>query len=92
MRSVTPRPERDEPPDARDGLTRKERVVLWVLAGLQAERGDGHVPLVLLYGRVIEHVDMGVEELKKIATRLCGRAVSTSPSSSDRSTRPRSSR
>src|SRR4051794_35990852 len=45
----------DDVPDARDGFTRKERVVLWVLARLQAERGDRNVPLPLLYGHVIEH-------------------------------------
>ena len=60
-------------PDARDGLTRKERIVLWVLSTTQAERGDRNVPLPMLYGRVIEHVDMGVAELQEIVARLGAR-------------------
>lgn len=63
----------DELPDARDGLTRKERVVLWVLAQVQAERGDRNVPLPLLYGRVLEHVDMSARELQEIVARLGAR-------------------
>ena len=64
---------RDELPDVRDGLTRKERVVLWVLATTQAERGDRNVPLPLLYGRVIEHIDMSIAELQEIVARLGAR-------------------
>ena len=63
----------DELTDARDGLTRKERVVLWVLSTTQGERGDRNVPLPLLYGRVIEHVDMSVAELQEIVARLGAR-------------------
>jgi hypothetical protein len=63
----------DELPDARDGLTRKERVVLWVLAEVQAERGGRDVPLPLLYGRVVEHADMSVAELQEIVARLGAR-------------------
>lgn len=63
----------DELPDARDGLTRKERVVLWVLSTTQAERGDRNVPLPLLYGRVVEHVDMSIAELQQIVARLGAR-------------------
>lgn len=63
----------DELPDARDGLTRKERVVLWVLAQVQAERGDRNVPLAMLYGRVLEHVDMSARELQEIVARLGAR-------------------
>jgi hypothetical protein len=65
----------DDLPDARDGLTRKERIVLWVLAQTQAEEGDCSVPLPMLYGRVLEHVDMSVEELQGIVTRLGARRV-----------------
>jgi hypothetical protein len=60
----------DELPDVRDGLTRKERVVLWVLSEVQAERGDRAVPLPVLYGRVLEHVDLSVAELQAIVARL----------------------
>lgn len=61
----------DELPDVRDGLTRRERIVLWVLSTTQADRGDRNVPL--LYGRVLEHIDMSVAELQEIVGRLEGR-------------------
>jgi len=60
----------NEIPDARDGLTRKERVVLWVLSRLQNERGGRNVPTAMLYGSVIEHVDMSIDELQRILQRL----------------------
>ena len=65
--------EDDEIPDARDGLTRKERVVLWVLSNLQAEEGGRSIPLPMLYGRVVEHVDMSVAELQELVARLGAR-------------------
>lgn len=60
-------------PDARDGLTRKERLVLWVLAETQRERGDRNVPLPMLYGRVLEHIPLSMSELQSIVQRLAGR-------------------
>ena len=63
----------DDLPDARDGLTRKERIVLWVLSTTQAERGGRNVPLPMLYGRVVEHVDMSVAELQETVARLGAR-------------------
>lgn len=63
----------EELPDARDGLTRKERIVLWVLSTTQAERGDRNVPLAQLYGRVLEHVDLSAGELQEIVARLGAR-------------------
>ncbi len=45
---------RDDLPDVRDGLTHRERVVLWCLSALQKERGDRHVPTGMLYGSVVE--------------------------------------
>lgn len=71
--SGDPRDARDELPDARDGLTRRERVVLWVLASLQRERGERGVPLPLLYGHVLERVDISIDELTRIVARLGGR-------------------
>jgi len=62
----------DDLPDVRDGLTRKERVVLWVLHQTQAERGGRNVPTAMLYGRVVEHIDMSVDELQRILQRLIG--------------------
>jgi hypothetical protein len=63
----------DDLPDARDGLPRKERVVLWMLAKVQEERGGRDVPLPMLYGRVLEHVDMSIAELQDIVARLGAR-------------------
>jgi len=60
-------------PDARDGLTRKERVVLVTLAALQKENGNRAIHLPHLYGRVLEHIDMSREELQAIVKRLAGR-------------------
>ncbi len=62
----------DDIPDARDGLTRKERVVLWVLRRAEAERKGRGVRAAMLYGRVIEHADMSIEEFMAIVERLSG--------------------
>lgn len=61
---------REEMPDVRDGLNRKERVVLTVLNALQAERAGRHVPTAQLYGRVLEHTDLSIQELQAILRRL----------------------
>ena len=58
--------------DARDGLTRLERVILWQLREAQQERAGQSVPTALLYGRVIEHVDVSVEEFQRTLQRLVG--------------------
>lgn len=63
----------DDIPDVRDGLTRKERVVLWQMQVLQEELGGRNVPTAMLYGRVVEHVNMSVDELQRILQRLVGR-------------------
>ena len=65
-----PGPVFDDLPDARDGLTRKERVVLWVLSQAERERKGRAVRSAMLYGRVIEHIDMSIAEFMRIATRL----------------------
>jgi hypothetical protein len=57
-------------PDARDGFTRKERVVLWVLRRAEAERKGRGVRAAMLYGRVLEYVDMSIEEFMAIVERL----------------------
>ena len=64
----------DDLPDARDGLTRKERVVLWVLRGAESERKGRGVRAAMLYGRVIEHVDLSVEEFMRMVTKLSRQA------------------
>jgi len=57
-------------PDARDGLTREERIVLVTLAALQKENNGRNVATAQLYGRVLEYVDMSKEELMRILQRL----------------------
>lgn len=59
-------------PDVRDGLNAKERIVLTCLRELQQARKGRNVPTAMLYGRVIEHVDMSVEELQAILQRFVG--------------------
>ena len=59
-------------PDVRDGLTRKERVILYCLHQAQAELGGRNVPTVMLYGRVCERIDIGAEEFQQILARLTG--------------------
>ena len=63
---------RDYLPDIRDGLTSRERTVLHCLYTLQQERGGRHVPTGMLYGTVVEYVDMSVEEMQRILVRLVG--------------------
>lgn len=62
----------DNLPDVRDGLNRKERVVLYCLHKLQEERGARNVPTVMLYGRVVEYIDISVDELQSILQRMIG--------------------
>jgi hypothetical protein len=64
-----------EIPDARDGLTRKERVVLWVLSQAESERKGRGVRAAMLYGRVVEHVDMSIEEFMCIVERLSSLSI-----------------
>lgn len=64
---------RDALPDIRDGLTRKERVVLHVLHETQKERGDRPVPTAMLWGRVCEHFHISPEELSEMLARLGAR-------------------
>jgi hypothetical protein len=65
----------DDIPDARDGLTRKERVVLWALRQAERERKGRGVRAAMLYGRVIGHVDMSIEEFMQIVERLSALAT-----------------
>jgi hypothetical protein len=62
--------ELDNLPDVRDGLTRKERIVLYCIDQIQKELGGRNVPTVMLYGRVVEHMDMSEQELQLILQRL----------------------
>lgn len=62
----------DRLPDVRDGLTRVERVILWQLSECQKERGGRNVPTAMLYGRVVEHVNISEGELQRTLQRLIG--------------------
>jgi hypothetical protein len=62
----------DRLPDVRDGLTRLERAILFVLDETQRERGGAAVPTAMLYGRVLEFVDVGVDEFQSTLARLIG--------------------
>lgn len=59
-------------PDVRDGLTRVERVILWQLHETQKELGDRNVPTAMLYGRVVEHVNISIGEFQSTLARLVG--------------------
>ena len=60
----------DEIPAARDGLTRRERIVLATLRDVEAERPGRDVPTAMLYGRVVERIDLSVDEFQAVLRRL----------------------
>ena len=60
----------DDLPDIRDGLARKERIIMYCIDKIQKESGGRNVPTAMLYGRVIEHIDMSVDEMLLILQRL----------------------
>lgn len=60
----------DDLPDVRDGLARKERIVLYCLDQLQQERGERNVPTAMLYGRVIERVNMSLDDFQAALTKF----------------------
>jgi hypothetical protein len=64
---------RDRLPDVRDGLTRLERAILFVFEEIERERGGANVPTAMLYGRVVELVDVSVDEFQATLARLVGR-------------------
>ena len=57
-------------PDARDGLTRTERIILYVLHETQKGLKGRNVPTAMLYGRVLEYVDISEAELHLYLDRL----------------------
>ena len=59
-------------PDARDGLNRKERIVMYCLMQTQKEFRDGNVPTITLYGRVLEHIDVSEAEFQHILAKMTG--------------------
>ncbi len=57
-------------PDVRDGLTRTERLILYLIHETQKELNGRNVPTVMIYGRVLEYVDMSEAELHVYLDRL----------------------
>ena len=47
-------------------------MLLYAVKHLQQERGGRNVPSGMLYGTVVEYVDMSVEEMQSILVRLVG--------------------
>lgn len=66
-------------PDVRDGLTRTERLILYLVHETRKERGGRNVPTVMLYGRVLEYVDMSEAELHVYLDRLGVRGDGAQP-------------
>ncbi|MEM9300778.1 MAG: hypothetical protein AAGE01_01625 [Pseudomonadota bacterium] len=69
----------NEIPDARDGLTRLERAVLYILHQMERERPGRPVPTLELYGRVVEIVDCSQAELQAVLNRMVDRPISGDP-------------
>jgi hypothetical protein len=63
-------PLQDLLPDVRDGLDRRERLVLHVLNEAQKERRGRNVPTAMLWGRVCEHFYISPEDLSAMLARL----------------------
>jgi hypothetical protein len=61
-------------PDARDGLTRLERIILVELDRAARELGRRDVPTALLYGRVVERCNVSVDEMNAALARLTGKS------------------
>jgi hypothetical protein len=57
-------------PDVRDGLTRPQRIVMYEIYKAQKESGREFVPTVMLYGRVLEHINISEHELNQILQSL----------------------
>ena len=60
-------------PDVRDGLTRKQRAILYCLQQTQQEMGGRNVPTLMLYGRVCELVDISQAEFQQLLNQMVGK-------------------
>lgn len=63
----------DRLPDARDGLTREQRVILHTLLEAQRERRGRNVPTAMLYGRVCEKISISPGRFQALLSQLVGR-------------------
>lgn len=57
-------------PDVRDGLTREERIVLFLLDEARRELGGRKVPTAMLWGRVCEFFYISPQALSAMLSRL----------------------
>ena len=57
-------------PDVRDGLTEVERTILAVMYDARKEFGDRMIPAPLLYGRVVEILDLSWEEFQRALVKV----------------------
>jgi hypothetical protein len=62
----------DDMPDMRDGLTRLQRIILVQLDEIQKERDGRSAPTLMLYGRVLEHIDVSKDEFLQALRSLMG--------------------
>ena len=60
----------DDLPDVRDGLNRVQRIVLYELDKARRELGREFVPTVMLYGRVVERVNISEERFQAVLRSL----------------------
>ena len=60
-------------PEVRDGLTRLERIILVEMSRAQQELHGRNVPTAMLYGRVVEYVNVSVPEFQRALQRLMGK-------------------
>ena len=65
-----PNPLNDFIPDVRDGLTRLERIILYCLYEAQKDMKGRNVPSVMLYGRVVEYIDIDEDDFKRALERV----------------------
>ncbi|MCG8614443.1 MAG: hypothetical protein MI864_28355, partial [Pseudomonadales bacterium] len=70
LAEITTMDERDYLPDVRDGLTRIERIILTSLNELEKQRDGRMVPTAMLYGRVVEQIDISVDDLQSILQKF----------------------
>lgn len=57
-------------PDVRDGLNRVQRIVLMELDKARKESRRSFVPAPMLYGRVLEHVDLSEAQFRAVLDSL----------------------
>ena len=70
-----PDPLLDMIPDVRDGLTREQRIILYCLHEAEKEWPGRHIPVPMLYGRVVEYLPMSKARFMQLLPHLVGQGV-----------------